>query len=57
VVLIATIALARGEAATIDRAEQGSGGAPREIPAGEVTEDDGFGGFTDRLVVADSLRP
>jgi hypothetical protein len=56
VVLIATIALARGEAATIDRAEQGSGGAPREVPAREVTEDDDFGPRSDRLVVADSFR-
>ncbi len=57
VVLIATIALARGEAATIDRAEQGSGGAPREVPARDLTEDDDFGPCSDRLVVADSFLP
>ncbi len=55
VVIIATIALARGEAATIDRVEQGPGGAPREVPARDVTEDDDFGPFGDRLVVVDSF--
>ncbi|BBY36215.1 hypothetical protein MMAN_03490 [Mycobacterium mantenii] len=55
VVIVATIALARGEAATIDRAEQGPGGAPREIRAQEVTKDDGFGPFSGRLAVADSF--
>ncbi|OBH55499.1 DMT family transporter [Mycobacterium sp. E2479] len=56
VVFIATIALARGEAATIDRADRGSGGAPREIPARTVTEDDDFGPPSDRLMVADAFR-
>ncbi|OMB92240.1 hypothetical protein A5739_08250 [Mycobacterium colombiense] len=55
VVIIATIALARGEAATIDQAEQGPGGVPRKIPAREITEDDDFGPFSDRLVVADGF--
>ncbi|CAM4252481.1 DMT family transporter [Mycobacterium senriense] len=56
VVIIATIALARGEAATIDQAERGSGGAPREIQTREMTEDNDFGPFSNRLVVADSFR-
>jgi drug/metabolite transporter (DMT)-like permease len=54
VVIIATIALARGEAASIDQAERGAGGAPREMRAREITEDDDFGPLSDRLVVADS---
>lgn len=56
VVIGATIALARGEAASIDRADQGSGGAPREAPGREVTEGDDFGPLGDRLAVADSFR-
>ncbi|OBJ11307.1 DMT family transporter [Mycobacterium sp. 1465703.0] len=50
VVLIATVALARGEAATINRA-----GSPREAPGPQVTEDDDFGPFSGRLAVVDSF--
>jgi len=55
VVIAATIALARGEAATIDQAEHGSGTAPREIPPRDAAEED-FGPFSARLVVADNSR-
>jgi hypothetical protein len=54
VVLIATIALARGEAASINRAERTPGGSAREGSGARITGDDDFP-FSGRLAVADSF--
>ncbi|OBB90640.1 DMT family transporter [Mycobacterium sp. 852002-40037_SCH5390672] len=54
VVIVATIALARGEAASMNQSEHGSGDVPREEPRRAVTEDHDFGPFGDRLAVADT---
>ncbi|HEX5253837.1 MAG TPA: DMT family transporter [Mycobacterium sp.] len=54
VVIISTIALARGEAATLDQAERGSGDAPRKARRRRAAEGDDLGPFTGRLVVADT---
>lgn len=53
VALIATIALARGEAATVDRAEPGGGSTPRKVRSVDASAADDFGPFGDRLVVAE----
>lgn len=53
VALIATIALARGEAATVDRAEPGGGSTPRKVRSVDASAEDDFGPFGDRLVVAE----
>ncbi|TAM71208.1 DMT family transporter [Mycobacterium sp.] len=56
VVIIATIALARGEAAAVDRTDPGGGSAPRKIRSRDTSAADDFGPFGDRLVVADGSR-
>ncbi|ORA18535.1 DMT family transporter [Mycobacterium arosiense] len=54
VVIGATIALARGEAASIGRSDSRGDGAPRKAPAAKASAEDDFGPFSDRLVVADT---
>lgn len=59
VVIVATIALARGEAASINRPEPGPGSAPRkarDATADVAADDDDTGPFSGRLLVADSSR-
>ena len=56
VVITATIALARGEAATmaeVELAEHDVDAAPRELPSRDAPGEDDFGPFSDRLAVAD----
>ena len=53
VALIATIALARGEAATVDRAEPGGGSTPRKVRSVNPSAEGDFGPFGDRLAVAE----
>jgi hypothetical protein len=55
VVIVATIALARGEAAAVDRTEPG-GGAPRKVRSRDAAATDGVGPYGDCLVVADGSR-
>jgi hypothetical protein len=54
VVIVATIALARGEAATMVEVEQGAGDLPREVPSAEASSEGDFGPFSGRLAVVDS---
>lgn len=54
VVIGATIALARGEAASIDRSESGGDGTSRKVRPPKTAAEDDFGPFSDRLVVADT---
>jgi len=56
VVIIATIALARGEAAAVDRTDPGGGSATRKARSRETPAADDFGPYGDRLVVADGSR-
>jgi hypothetical protein len=56
VVFVATIALARGEAATIVETEHAAGSAPQEVPSRDPSSDQDFGPFSDRLAVVDSSR-
>lgn len=55
VVIVATIALARGEAAAVDRTESG-GGAPRRKRARDASAEESFGPYGECLVVADGPR-
>jgi drug/metabolite transporter (DMT)-like permease len=54
VVIGATIALARGEAASIDQPDSRGDGASRKVPSRAANAEDDFGPFSDRLVVADT---
>ncbi|OBJ11955.1 hypothetical protein A5659_21225 [Mycobacterium sp. 1165196.3] len=54
VVIGATIALARGEAASIDQSDSRGDGASRKVPPRAAPTEGDFGPFSDRLVVADT---
>lgn len=59
VVIIATIALARGEATTmveVELAEHDEDSAARELPSRDVASEDDLGPFSDRLAVADCAK-
>lgn len=55
VVIVATIALARGEAAAVDRTESG-GGALRRKRARDASAEESLGPYGECLVVADGPR-
>jgi drug/metabolite transporter (DMT)-like permease len=54
VVIVATVALARGEAATMVEVEHGVGDPPREVPSREASPEGDIGPFSGRLAVVDS---